>query len=68
MYLFIYVDDMLIAAKDMFVINKIKTQLSGEFETKDLRTIKRTTKKILGIKICRDREVKKLYLSQKKLL
>ena len=61
MYLLIYVDDMLIAGKDMSEINKIKTQLSGEFEMKDLGA----TKKILGMEIHRDKEAEKLYLSQK---
>ena len=61
MYLLIYVDDMLIAGKDMSEINKIKAQLSGEFKMKDLGA----AKKILGMEICRDREAGKLYLSQK---
>ena len=63
-YLFIYVDDMLIASKDMSEINKIKTQLSGEFEMKDLGA----AKKILGMEIRKDREAEKLYLSQKIIL
>lgn len=53
---------MLIATKDKSEINKIKAQLSGEFEMKDLGV----AKKILGMKIRRDREVGMLYLSQKK--
>ena len=35
-YLLLYVDDMLIAYKNMFEINKLKTQLQGEFEMKIL--------------------------------
>ena len=35
-YLLLYVDDMLIAAKNMSKINRLKKQLSGEFEMKDL--------------------------------
>ncbi|KAG8481121.1 hypothetical protein CXB51_025897 [Gossypium anomalum] len=60
-YLLLYVDDMLIAAKDKGEIRKVKAQLSEEFEMKDLGP----TKKILGIEILRDRKTSKLYLSQK---
>ena len=35
-YLLLYVDDMLIAYKNMFEINNLKTQLQGEFEMKIL--------------------------------
>ena len=35
-YLLLYVDDMLIASKNMFKINIFKNQLSGESEMKDL--------------------------------
>lgn len=51
---------MLIAAKNMFEISKLKTQLSGEFEIKDLGA----TKKILGMEIPRDKKEEKLYLFQ----
>ncbi|KAF3680613.1 hypothetical protein FXO37_03233 [Capsicum annuum] len=51
-YLLLYVDDMLIAPKDMREIIKLKTQLSKEFERKDLGA----AKKILGMEIRRDRE------------
>ena len=40
-YFLLYVDDMLIAAKSMVEINKVKTQLSGEFEMKDLGAAKK---------------------------
>ncbi|KAG8489513.1 hypothetical protein CXB51_017534 [Gossypium anomalum] len=60
-YLLLYVDDMLIAAKDKGEIRKVKAQLSEEFEMKDLGPVK----KILGMKILRDRKTSKLYLSQK---
>ena len=36
-YLLLYVDDMLIAAKDKSKIAKLKAQLSKEFEMKDFR-------------------------------
>ncbi|KAG8503399.1 hypothetical protein CXB51_001318 [Gossypium anomalum] len=60
-YLLLYVDDMLIAAKDKGKIRKVKAQLSEEFEMKDLGP----AKKILGMEILRDRKASKLYLSQK---
>ncbi|KAG8473481.1 hypothetical protein CXB51_035654 [Gossypium anomalum] len=60
-YLLLYVDDMLIAAKDKGDIRKVKAQLSEEFEMKDLGP----AKKILGMEILRDRKASKLYLSQK---
>ncbi|KAG8486072.1 hypothetical protein CXB51_019444 [Gossypium anomalum] len=59
--LLLYVDDILIAAKDKGEIRKVKAQLSEEFEMKDLGL----AKKILGMEILRDRKASKLYLSQK---
>ncbi|KAG8498939.1 hypothetical protein CXB51_005359 [Gossypium anomalum] len=53
-YLLLYVDDMLIAAKDKGEIRKVKAQLSEEFEMKDLGP----AKKILGMEILRDRKNK----------
>ena len=44
-YLLLYVDDMLIAAKNKSDIAKLKAQLSKEFEMKDLGA----AKKILGM-------------------
>jgi len=49
-YLLLYVDDMLIASKSRSAIDKLKKQLSFEFEMKDLRE----AKKVLGMKIERD--------------
>ena len=60
-YLLIYVDDMLIAVKDKSEIAKFKAQLNKEFEMKDLGA----AKKILGVKIIRDRKSGMLYLSQR---
>nr|CAD40363.2 OSJNBa0093P23.9 [Oryza sativa Japonica Group] len=60
-YLLLYVDDMLIAAKDKSEIEKLKAQLSSEFEMKDLGA----AKKILSMEITRERHSGKLYLSQK---
>ncbi|GKV22644.1 hypothetical protein SLEP1_g32496 [Rubroshorea leprosula] len=62
-YLLLYVDDMLIAAKSMLIIDELKKQLSGEFEMKDLGV----AKKILGMEIHRDRKGGK-FLSQKKYI
>jgi hypothetical protein len=60
-YLLLYVDDMLIAAKDKSEIAKLKAPLNLEFEMKDLGA----TKKILGVEIIRDRKSGMLYLSQR---
>ena len=49
-YLLLYVDDMLIKAKNLVEINRLKIQLSGEFEMKELGA----TKKILRMEIHRD--------------
>ena len=46
-YLLLYVNDMLIAAKDMSKIDRLKSQLSNEFEMKDLGA----NRKILSVKI-----------------
>ncbi|KAG9446279.1 hypothetical protein H6P81_012407 [Aristolochia fimbriata] len=61
-YLLLYVDDMLIAVKEMVEIQKLKTQLKGEFKMKDLGA----AKQILGMEINRDRRGGTLYLSQRK--
>lgn len=58
-YLLIYVDNILIATKNMFEINNLKAQLSGEFEMKDLVA----EKNILVMKIRRNKKVGKLYFS-----
>ena len=50
---------MLIAAKDKEETQRVKAQLSKEFEMKDLGT----TKKILRVEILKDRQASKLYLS-----
>ena len=55
---------MLIAAKSQTEIDKLKAQLSAEFEMKDLGE----AKKILGMEINRDRESGKLWLTQKQYL
>jgi Reverse transcriptase (RNA-dependent DNA polymerase) len=51
---------MLIAAKNMSDIAKLKVKLKTEFQMKDLGA----AKKILGMEISRDRKENKLYLSQ----
>nr|AAT01387.1 putative polyprotein [Oryza sativa Japonica Group]AAT44170.1 putative polyprotein [Oryza sativa Japonica Group] len=59
-YLLLYVDDMLIAAKSKEQITTLKKQLSSEFDMKDLDA----AKKILGMEITRDRNSGWLFLSQ----
>lgn len=61
-YLLLYVDDMLLASKSMSEINKLKNQLSSEFDMKDMGNARR----ILGIDIIRNRDKGTLKLSQEK--
>lgn len=63
-YLLLYVDDMLVAAKNMFDIIELKKELSLRFEMKDLGA----AKKILGMEITRNREAGELWLSQESYL
>ena len=56
-----YVDDMLIACKSRKVVQDLKASLSQEFEMKDLGP----ARKILGMKIFRDRARRVLHLSQR---
>jgi len=63
-YLLLYVDDMLIAAKNLSEIHTLKLQLSSEFEMKDLGA----AKKILGMDIKRDRGGGRLFLTQETYL
>ncbi|KAE8707081.1 hypothetical protein F3Y22_tig00110387pilonHSYRG00804 [Hibiscus syriacus] len=60
-FLLLYVDDMLIVAKNMDDVIGLKTLLSQEFDMKYLGA----AKKILGMEICRDRDSRKLRLSQR---
>ncbi|KAL9266872.1 Retrovirus-related Pol polyprotein from transposon TNT 1-94-like protein [Drosera capensis] len=62
--LLLYVDDMLIVGKSASRIDKLKKQLSQSFSIKDMGPIK----KILGIKIDRDKGAKKLCISQEKYI
>jgi len=50
-YLLLYVDDILIRAKNMSNIDVLKRRLNAEFEMKDLCA----AKKILGMEILHDR-------------
>jgi len=58
--LLLYVDDMLVAGSDIDEIKNLKTQLSKEFDMKDLGP----TKKTLGMQITRDNQKGVLQLSQ----
>ena len=51
-YLVLYVDDMHIASNSRLAINKLNSQLSSEFEIKDLGEVK----KVLDMEIDRDRK------------
>ena len=59
-YLLLYVDDMLIAARNKTHVQKLKAQLKKEFKMKDLRE----AKKILSMTITRDRGSGRLWLFQ----
>jgi hypothetical protein len=58
--LLLYVDDMLVAGSNMQDINVLKKKLANSFAMKDLGA----AKKILGMRITRDRKNHKLTLSQ----
>jgi hypothetical protein len=58
--LLLYVDDMLVAGSNMQDINMLKKKLANSFAMKDLGA----AKKILGMRITRDRKNRKLTLSQ----
>ena len=58
--LLLYVDDMLILGESMEEISNLKQSLSMEFAMKDLSA----TKQILGMRISKDIETRKLRLSQ----
>jgi len=60
----LYVDDMLIVGANMAEIDRLKKQLSENFEMKDLGA----TKQILGMIISRDRSEGILNLSQEKYI
>ena len=55
-FLLLYMDDMLIVAKCIVEVNKLKVLLSRKFDMKDLGT----SKKILEMEIYRDRDAKRL--------
>ena len=55
-YLLLYVDDMLIASRSMVRIKELKTELSREFDMKDLGNAQR----ILGMEISRDKKRREL--------
>ena len=59
-FLLLYVDDMLIVAKSMSEVNKLKIMLIREFNMKDLGT----AKKILRMEIFKEIALWRLWLSQ----
>jgi len=63
-YLLLYVDDMLISLKSTIRIEKLKSQLKNKFKIKDLEE----AKKIIGMKIQRDRRKGTIYLTQTEYL
>ena len=63
-YLLLYVDDMLIACSSSVEVKKMKDQLSKSFDMKDLGE----ARKILGMKIKRDRVKGVVWLMQSQYL
>ena len=63
-YLLLNVDDMLIASKGKIEVERIKHQLSKEFEMKESGK----ARKILGMEIRLDKPVGKIWLSQRAYL
>jgi len=59
-YLMLYVDDMLIAARNKTYYQKLKTQLKKKFDTKDLGE----AKNIISMEITWDKGSGRLWLSQ----
>ncbi|GKV24632.1 hypothetical protein SLEP1_g34217 [Rubroshorea leprosula] len=59
--LLLYVDDMIIAGNSPTYVSTLKAQLAGEFDMKDLGAVNQ----ILGMKVFRDREDRKIWLNQK---
>jgi hypothetical protein len=62
--LLLYIDDMLIVGQNSSRINNLKKELSKSFAMKDLGS----AKNLLGMQIVRDRDAKKLWLSQEKYI
>ena len=60
----LYVDDILLVGNDIEMLNKIKSELSEKFETKDMGE----TSYVLGIQILRDRKSRILSINQEKYL
>jgi len=58
----IYVDDLILASKDINMITSVKTKLKSAFKMTDLGTINN----ILGIKVQCEDEIGKICLSQRK--
>jgi hypothetical protein len=63
-YLLVYVDDILIAAKDKATTNAIKNRLKASFDARDLGD----AEMYLGINISRDRENKTLKIDQERMI
>lgn len=60
----IYVDDLILASNDLEALNNLKNLLMKNFKMKDLGELKF----FLGMEISRDRQAKKIYLSQQRYL
>ena len=63
-YIFVYVDDLVIAANSRIEMSRVKLELSNKWSMKDLGPLE----SILGIRIIRDRQVRTLTLSQERFI
>ena len=64
-YILVYVDDMLIAAKHLATVQRIKQQLMAAFEAHDLGEAMASM--FLGISITRGRKAHQLSISQQRM-
>ena len=63
-YLCLYVDDMIVAAKSSETVSNVKVQISQRFQSKDLGPVKY----FLGMEINYDQEKRYMSITQKKYL
>uniref|UniRef100_A0AAV1TCR2 Reverse transcriptase Ty1/copia-type domain-containing protein n=1 Tax=Peronospora matthiolae TaxID=2874970 RepID=A0AAV1TCR2_9STRA len=56
----LYVDDMIVVAKDATTVRKVNEQISQRFQTKDLAPVKH----LLGMEVMYDRKKRDMFISQ----
>lgn len=63
-YVCLYVDDMIVAAKEATTVRKVKEQISQRFQTKDLGPVKH----LLGMEVMYDRKKREMFISQQRYI